>query len=378
MNYGFVIDNARCIGCHACSTACKSENQVPLGVYRTWVKSVEVGRFPDVRRSFQVTRCNHCDDAPCVRICPTAAMHSGPTGSSTSPPTPASGARPASRPARTTRSTSTRVPHRGEVQLLRPSDHVGLEPACVVVCPEHAIIAGDLDDPKSEIPRVLGRSAVTVRKPEQGTKPKLFYIEGQSCARPDDRPPPGVGLRCSPPPPPIGEPSGRASARLRVSYDVHHKQQWHWPIPAYTRHQARRRRGVLPAGVAVPSAAAPTSRVMLDGAAASALIALAMTSGCWSTTSTARPVLLPAHPPQWRSWMVRGSVDPDRVRGLATGWWGRGGGAGRVGAGLGAGRPAGAGGPRRRRWRCWPRSTPRSCSPRPRAGTCGRPRTSRR
>ena len=56
MNYGFAIDTRSCIGCHACSTACKSENQVALGVNRTWVKATEVGQFPDVRRSFQVTR----------------------------------------------------------------------------------------------------------------------------------------------------------------------------------------------------------------------------------------------------------------------------------------------------------------------------------
>ena len=61
-----VIDHTRCIGCHACTTACKSENEVPLGVTRTYVKYVDVGVFPEARRSFQVTRCNQCDDAPCV------------------------------------------------------------------------------------------------------------------------------------------------------------------------------------------------------------------------------------------------------------------------------------------------------------------------
>jgi Fe-S-cluster-containing dehydrogenase component len=57
------------------STACKSENEVPLGVYRTWVKYVETGAYPDTRRHFQVTRCNHCANPPCVRICPTQAMY---------------------------------------------------------------------------------------------------------------------------------------------------------------------------------------------------------------------------------------------------------------------------------------------------------------
>ncbi|MFO7540907.1 MAG: 4Fe-4S dicluster domain-containing protein, partial [Chloroflexota bacterium] len=74
-SYGFIIDNRKCIGCHACSTACKSENEVPLGVYRTWVKYVETGAFPNNRRHFQVTRCNHCANPPCVRICPTKAMY---------------------------------------------------------------------------------------------------------------------------------------------------------------------------------------------------------------------------------------------------------------------------------------------------------------
>src|SRR3990170_8604725 len=70
-----VLDQTRCIGCHACTTACKSENEVPLGVSRTYVKSVDVGHFPQARRAFQVTRCNMCEDAPCVSACPTSAMY---------------------------------------------------------------------------------------------------------------------------------------------------------------------------------------------------------------------------------------------------------------------------------------------------------------
>ncbi len=56
----------------------------------------------------------------------------------------------------------------------------------MVVCPEHAIIAGDMDDPATEISRLLATQDVTVRKPEQGTAPKLFYIDGNDCgAAPD-------------------------------------------------------------------------------------------------------------------------------------------------------------------------------------------------
>ena len=65
MNYGFIIDNRKCIGCHACTVACKAEHEVPIGVNRTWVKYIEKGTFPDTRRLFSVMRCNHCADAPC-------------------------------------------------------------------------------------------------------------------------------------------------------------------------------------------------------------------------------------------------------------------------------------------------------------------------
>ena len=74
MKYGFIIDNRKCIGCHACTTACKSEHDVAVGVNRTYVKQVEKGEFPDTRRIFSVMRCNHCTDAPCVEICPVEAL----------------------------------------------------------------------------------------------------------------------------------------------------------------------------------------------------------------------------------------------------------------------------------------------------------------
>ena len=74
MQYGFVIDHRKCIGCHACTVACKSENNVPLGDFRTWVKYTEEGAFPEVKRSFAVLRCNQCSDAPCITICPADAL----------------------------------------------------------------------------------------------------------------------------------------------------------------------------------------------------------------------------------------------------------------------------------------------------------------
>lgn len=183
MNYGFVIDNRRCIGCHACSTACKQENEVPLGVYRTWVKYVDKGAFPHARRTFQVTRCNHCANPPCVRICPVTAMYQRHDGIVEFDPDICIGCKACLQacpydaihvdPATGTAAKCHYCAHRTDL---------GLEPACVIVCPTQAIISGDLDDPASAISRLVARETVTVRKPEQGTAPKLFYIDGDAIA----------------------------------------------------------------------------------------------------------------------------------------------------------------------------------------------------
>src|ERR1700691_3979314 len=164
MKYGFVIDNRKCIGCHACTVACKTENQVPVGVNRTWVKYVEKGLFPNTRRVFQVTRCNHCEKPPCVTICPVTAMYQRKYGIVDFNSERCIGCKACMQacpydsiymdPDDGTAAKCHFCAHRTEV---------GLEPACVIVCPEHAIIAGDLSDPASEIAELLAREPVRVR-----------------------------------------------------------------------------------------------------------------------------------------------------------------------------------------------------------------------
>lgn len=280
-NYGFVIDNRKCIGCHACSTACKSENEVPLGVYRTWVKYVETGIYPDNRRHFQVTRCNHCANPPCVRICPTEAMYQRDDGIVEFDSSVCIGCKACMQacpydaiyidPETDTAAKCHYCAHRTDI---------GLEPACVVVCPEHAIIAGDMNDSTSEISQILARQDVTVRKPEQGTAPKLFYIEGNDVSlhpTATERTPetfmwadviplhdearvrsnghsqkvqtkarnqankatasPSIRV-----PQPQGQPWGgpiqigegrMADHMVQVGYNAQHKIPWHWPVPTY-------------------------------------------------------------------------------------------------------------------------------------------------
>ena len=183
MNFGFVIDNRKCIGCHACTVACKSEHDVPIGVNRTWVKYVEKGEFPDTRRLFNVMRCNHCADAPCVEICPTEALYTRKDGI-----VDFDDRRCISCKACTQACPYDSIyinPDTFVAQKCNYCSHrtdIGLEPACVVVCPEHAIISGDMDNPETEISHLLARETVTVRKPEKGTNPKLFYIDGDRVA----------------------------------------------------------------------------------------------------------------------------------------------------------------------------------------------------
>jgi Fe-S-cluster-containing dehydrogenase component/formate-dependent nitrite reductase membrane component NrfD len=181
MKYGFIIDNRKCIGCHACTTACKSEHEVPVGVFRTHVKQVEKGTFPDTRRLFSVMRCNHCTDAPCVEICPVEALYFRPDGIVDFDKDRCIGCK----------SCMQACPY--DALYIDPDTHtaakcnycahridVGLEPACVNVCPEHAIISGDMENPDTEIAQLLSREQTNVRKPEKGTIPNLFYIDGDA------------------------------------------------------------------------------------------------------------------------------------------------------------------------------------------------------
>src|SRR5215467_10632660 len=177
MRYGFVIDHNRCIGCHACTVACKDEHNVPVGVFRTWVKYIERGEFPHTSRHFGVMRCNHCDAAPCVEICPTSALFRRDDGIVDFDNSRCIGCKSCMQacpydalyidPATSTAAKCNFCAHRVEL---------GLEPACVVVCPTQAIMTGDLDDPQSRLSRVVATQKVASRKPYKGTQPKLFYV----------------------------------------------------------------------------------------------------------------------------------------------------------------------------------------------------------
>lgn len=184
MRLGFLVDLNNCIGCKACEVACKAENSVPVGSWRLRVKYVDLGLYPEVKRTFTPLRCNHCDSAPCVRVCPVSALHTLANGIVNIDKDRCIGCAACMMacpygaiymdPETNTADKCTYCAHRVES---------GLEPACVVTCPTAANVFGNLDDPRSVISRYLATHRdARVRKPEKGTHPKHFYTGGGAAA----------------------------------------------------------------------------------------------------------------------------------------------------------------------------------------------------
>ncbi len=189
VQYGMIIDTRRCSGCHACSVACKSEFDVPLGVTRSWVEYTEKGTFPDVSRSFLPRLCNHCSEPQCVDVCPTGATFKREEdGIVVVDPEICIGCKYCLQAcpydARFINPV-TGAADKCDFCLHRVSK--GVAPSCVNTCQGQARIFGDLNDPHSEISKVLNDNRVSVLRPEMGTKPNVFYIDADHSDESDVR-----------------------------------------------------------------------------------------------------------------------------------------------------------------------------------------------
>jgi tetrathionate reductase subunit B len=177
-HYAMVIDTRLCYGCHACSVACKAEFGVPLGETRSWVEYTEKGTFPHLSLGFLPRLCNQCSEPACVSVCPVGAtwkreedgivvidsdMCIGCKYCLQACPYDARFINP-----------DTGTAEKCDFCIHRVSQ--GLEPACVEACPARARIFGDVNDPDSEVSRLIAENPVTVLRPEQGTEPNVYYI----------------------------------------------------------------------------------------------------------------------------------------------------------------------------------------------------------
>lgn len=228
--YAMVIDLNRCTGCGGCIIACTNENNLDEGVFWSSKISETVGTFPNVRYTYIPTLCNHCENAPCATGCPTSAMYKDEeNGLTLHNPDKCIGCRycmtrcpygvinflweeqhktwksqaetipqGTEAPAEMVRQVGgTGTPYynpereatlpgirpRGVVEKCTFCDHrvkEGELPYCVVACPSNARIVGDLDDPNSDVRKILGKYKAFRLREELGTEPKVYYVRSYS------------------------------------------------------------------------------------------------------------------------------------------------------------------------------------------------------
>jgi molybdopterin-containing oxidoreductase family iron-sulfur binding subunit len=216
--YGMVIDTRRCVGCRACVVACKAENKTPPGVFYTVVVEQALGNRGDDKPLFMTKPCFHCEKPPCVDVCPVSAtfkrardgivvidydrcigcrycITACPYGARTFDfgedyPQVAEGSPYARVPSPEYGQFRQRAPGTSPIGNVRKctfclhlqdeegryDQAAGRWPACARTCTGRAILFGDLEDPESEVSRLL-RERPTVRlKEELGTEPNVHYL----------------------------------------------------------------------------------------------------------------------------------------------------------------------------------------------------------
>jgi molybdopterin-containing oxidoreductase family iron-sulfur binding subunit len=202
MRYAMILDKRRCYACQGCTVACKVANATPPGTFWTKTLSIEKGKFPKAHMEYMPMICNHCDNAPCVQVCPTKASKKLADGTVQVTASECIGCQMCMEAcpygARYFNSDEkptywSEVGKQNEYEAERMKEHVvntvdkctfcaprrekGLPPACVATCAGVARIFGDLDDPDSEISKMFKKYKPKPYKPEKGTKPRVFYIE---------------------------------------------------------------------------------------------------------------------------------------------------------------------------------------------------------
>ena len=178
--FSMVLDISKCIDCKACTVACKIENNIPLidDNYRNWVAEEPLrGVFPKLGQSFIPGQCMQCGDPPCEKVCPTSATYINGDGIVLVDDKKCIGCK----------YCITACPYdarfynekRGAVDKCTfcvQRIYAGRLPACVETCPTKVRVFGDLNDPESEVSRLLTKYPHRVEKPDVGTQPFLFYL----------------------------------------------------------------------------------------------------------------------------------------------------------------------------------------------------------
>lgn len=198
MRYGMVIDLKRCIGCKGCTLACKVQNGTPRGVFWQQLRQKEIGTWPNANRVYLPTACMHCQNPPCVEVCPTGASYKRADGIVAVDYDKCMGCR----------YCETACPYGARTfidglrgyfpqgltayeQVTYAKHQVGVEekcnfcmdllakgeqPACVATCVAHARFFGNLDDPNSEVAQLIAKRRGYQLLAELGTNPSVYYL----------------------------------------------------------------------------------------------------------------------------------------------------------------------------------------------------------
>lgn len=202
MRYVMVLDLSRCIGCQACTVACKQKNGTPPDVLYSQVLVEETGTFPNSRMTFLPILCMHCDNPPCESVCPTGATEIHENGIVTVDAEKCIGCRycmaacpynarffnygPLQSSYEGQELSAFEQAHQGDhpVGVVGKCDFCidrvnnGEVPACVQACPAVARYFGDLDDPDSEVSKLIASRGGYTLFPELGTEPSVYYLPG--------------------------------------------------------------------------------------------------------------------------------------------------------------------------------------------------------
>ena len=177
---GMLIDLGVCIGCNACTVACKQENEPPLTKFNTWVESwdaeAEDGR---VTRANLPKLCNHCENPACVSVCPTGASYQADDGTVQIDQDKCIGCKYCM--AACPYGVRYMVEESGDVSKCTFCHHrttEGLLPACVSTCVTTSRMFGDLNDPDSDISKKLAEAGTKAKglMEDLGMEPRVYYI----------------------------------------------------------------------------------------------------------------------------------------------------------------------------------------------------------
>ena len=174
--YAMAVDTRRCVGCNACVLACKAENGVPDGSFRSWIETETRVTYPTLAMEIRSERCNQCSDSPCVANCPTGASYVADGGIVLVDKDLCTGCK----------ACIASCPY--EARYVHPDGYAdkctfcvhrvarGESPACVANCPTQALVFGDANDPRSAIAALLRQRTSHVLQEEMGTRPNVHFL----------------------------------------------------------------------------------------------------------------------------------------------------------------------------------------------------------